>query len=75
MRTHGSISREFKVEAVRMITEQVLSATEVARDLDIHRNMLRKRKQQLTAEDLQLSPGSGLRLFSWNLFAKKRLCK
>ena len=59
MRTRRSFSREFKVEAVRMIAEQGQSATEVARDLGIHPNMLRKWKQQLAAKPEQAFPGNG----------------
>ena len=36
-------SREFKIQAVKMIQEQGLSVAEVARDLGIHQNVLRVR--------------------------------
>jgi len=41
-------TREFKIQAVKMITEQGLSASEVGRDLDINPNMLRRWKTELT---------------------------
>ena len=41
MATRRGFSREFKLEAVRMVIEQGLSVAEVARDLDIHANLLR----------------------------------
>jgi transposase len=35
-------TREFKVEAVRLVNEQGLTVAQVARDLDLHENVLRK---------------------------------
>jgi transposase len=35
-------SREFKVEAVRLVRERGVSAAQAARDLDVHENVLRK---------------------------------
>ena len=52
-------SCEFKLEAVRMVTEQGLSLREVATDLGIDRTMLRRWKQQLEAEGEQAFPGNG----------------
>ena len=43
-------TREFKVEAVSLVTRQGLSFTEVARRLEIGQNLLRKWKEQLAAE-------------------------
>ena len=59
MATRRSFSQEFKVEAVRMITDQGLSVNEVARDLDIHPNMLRKWKRQLSTDNDQAFSGNG----------------
>ena len=36
-------SRQFKVDAVRLVTEQGYRVTEVARNLGIHPNMLTRR--------------------------------
>ena len=35
-------SREFKVEAVRLVRKRGVSAAQAARDLDVHENALRK---------------------------------
>ena len=35
-------SREFKLEAVKLVRERGLSAAQAARDLDVHENVLRK---------------------------------
>ena len=36
-----SFSREFKLEAVRLVRERRVSIAQAARDLDLHQNMLR----------------------------------
>ena len=36
-----SFSREFKLEAVRLVRERGVSVAQAARDLDLHQNMLR----------------------------------
>jgi len=35
-------SREFKIEAVKLVRERGVSAAQAARDLDVHENVLRK---------------------------------
>jgi transposase len=35
-------SREFKVEAVRLVQERGVSVAQAVRDLDLHENMLRQ---------------------------------
>ena len=52
-------SLEFKLEAVKMITEQGLSIREVAMDLGIDRSMLRRWKQKFEKEGLYACPGQG----------------
>jgi transposase len=37
-----SFSREFKLEAVRLVRERGVAVAQAARDLDLHENMLRK---------------------------------
>ena len=37
-----SFSREFKVEAVRLVRERSVSVAQASRDLDVHENLLRK---------------------------------
>src|SRR4029077_12217588 len=48
-----SFSREFKVEAVKLVTEKKQSIAEAARSLGIHENQLRTWKKALEME----SPG------------------
>ncbi len=52
-------SAEFKVEAVRMVTEKGLSVARVARDLGIDRSLLTKWKRELTADPDHAFPGKG----------------
>ena len=35
-------SREFKIEAVRMVRERGVSVAQASRDIDVHENVLRK---------------------------------
>lgn len=68
MRTRGrrrKYDREFKLEAVRLVTEGGRKATEVGRDLGIHPNLLYSWKGQLAenqdhaAKVLRTFPGQG----------------
>ena len=52
-------SREFKVEAVKMITEQGLSAAEVARDLGVNPSVVQNWKRKFADEGDQAFPGNG----------------
>ena len=52
-------SAEFKVEAVRMVTEKGLSVAQVARDLGIERSLLTKWRRDLTADPDHAFPGKG----------------
>ena len=56
-----SFSREFKEEAVRMITESGHSLVQVGRDLDIRPDMLRRWRRQLQEDPEQAFPGVGQR--------------
>ena len=57
-------SAEFKRDAVRMMTEGQQSASQVARTLGIHSNLLRKWKRQLAlAEETQAAGRSGYEAF------------
>ena len=44
-------SREFKLEAVRLVRERGVSVAQAARDLDLHQNMLRNRGRPREARD------------------------
>jgi transposase len=54
-----SFSREFKVEAVRLVRDRGVSVAQAARDLDIHENVLRKWMKQLADDPLDAFPGHG----------------
>ena len=52
-------SREFKVQAVKMVTEEGLSDSEVARDLGVSATVIRNWKRKLAEEGEQAFPGNG----------------
>jgi len=51
--------RAFKVEAVRLVTEERRKVTEVARDLEINPNQLHRWKRKLAEEGQLAIPGKG----------------
>jgi transposase len=51
--------REFKIEAVRLIKERVVSVAQASRDLDVHQNVLRKWERDLASDPAQAFPGHG----------------
>lgn len=53
-------SREFKIEAVRMVTEGGHRQSVVARDLGIRPDLLRRWRRQLEADPVHAFPGEGL---------------
>ena len=56
-----SFTREFKIQAVKLITEQGYSYAEAARQLGVRDNQLRLWKKQLDTEPQQAFPGRGHR--------------
>ena len=52
-------SREFKVEAVRLVLERGVSAAQAARDLGIHINVLRNWVREQRADPTYAFPGNG----------------
>ena len=56
-----SFSREFKLEAVRMVTEGGHSLAQVGRDLDIRPDILRRWRRQFEQDPEQAFPGVGQR--------------
>jgi transposase len=52
-------TREFKVEAVKLVTEKGYSVAEAARSLGIHEALLRSWKQALEDQGDQAFPGNG----------------
>ncbi len=54
-----SYSREFKLEAVKLVRERGVSVAQAARDLDLHENMLRKWVKDFVSDPAQAFPGQG----------------
>ncbi len=52
-------SKQFKIDAVKLVTKQGYKVSETARSLGIDEGILRQRKKQLTNEDAQAFPGNG----------------
>ncbi len=52
-------SREFKLEAVRLVREQDVSVAQAARDLGLHENVLRKWVRLYEADPVNAFPGQG----------------
>jgi transposase len=52
-------SREFKLEAVKLVRERGVSYAQAARDLDVNVNMLRRWAKELGSDPKQAFPGLG----------------
>ena len=52
-------SREFKLEAVRLVKDRGVTVVQAARDLDLHENVLRKWMRDLSADPQHAFPGHG----------------
>lgn len=52
-------SREFKVEAVKLVRERGVSVAQAGRDLDVHENVLRKWVKEFGSDPVQAFPGHG----------------
>ena len=52
-------SREFEVEAVKLVRERGVSVAQAARDLDVHENVLRKWVREFGSDPVQAFPGHG----------------
>ena len=59
MATRRTYSREFKVEAVRLVVERRVSIAQAARELDVHVNVLRGWVRQHRANPTHAFPGVG----------------
>jgi len=57
--TRRRFSREFKLEAVRLVRDQNLSIGQAARDLDLHENVLRKWVKDFKDDPAHAFPGHG----------------
>ena len=54
-----SFTREFKVEAVRLVRERGVTIAQAARDLDVHENVIRKWVKDFETDPGQAFPGHG----------------
>jgi len=50
-------TREFKVEAVKLVRERGVSVRQAARDLNVHENVLRKWMKEIGADPQHAFPG------------------
>jgi transposase len=60
MGTRRQFSREFKLEAVRLVKDRGVSVAQAARDLDVHENVLRKWMRELAGDARYAFPGKGV---------------
>lgn len=60
MGSRRQFSREFKVEAVKLVTERGVSVRQTARDLDIGETVLRRWMRELAGDPQQAFPGQGV---------------
>lgn len=61
MRRRQVFSREFKLEAIRLLEEGKKPAADIARELGIRRNQLYKWKEQRDKQGAAVFPGPGKR--------------
>lgn len=52
-------TREFKIEAVRLVRDRGVSIARASRDLDVHENVLRKWAKDFASDPAQAFPGHG----------------
>jgi transposase len=52
-------TREFKVEAVKLVRERGVAVNQAARDLNVHENVLRKWVKDFASDPQQAFPGHG----------------
>ena len=57
--TRRKFSREFKIEAVRLVTDRGVAVAQAARDLDVAESVLRRWMRELTATPATAFPGNG----------------
>jgi transposase len=54
-----SFTREFKLEAVKLVKERRVTVAQASRDLGVHGNMLRKWLRDFERDPQQAFPGQG----------------
>ena len=59
MERRRTFSREFKLEAVKLVTERGVSVAPAAKDLGVHENVLRKWVRELREVPQEAFPGNG----------------
>jgi transposase len=52
-------SREFKIEAVRLVRERGVSVAQASRDIAVHENVVRKWVREIGTDPKQAFPGHG----------------
>ena len=62
MKDRKSYTREFKLEAVRLLDESDQPITDIARQLGVRRNLLYKWRETLSEKGEASFPGSGRKL-------------
>jgi len=60
MGTRRQFSREFKLEAVKLVKERGVAVAQAARDLEVHENVLRKWIRDVAADPQHAFPGQGV---------------
>lgn len=59
METRRRFSREFKIEAVKLVKERGVGIAQASRDLDIGANVLRRWVKELSVDAEHAFPGGG----------------
>ncbi len=57
--TRRKFGSEFKIEAVKLVTERGVSVAQAARDLDLAESVLRRWMRELAAAPMTAFPGNG----------------
>ena len=57
--TRRKFSKEFKVEAVRLVQDRGVTISQAARDLDVGETVLRRWVRELTTDPVDAFPGLG----------------
>lgn len=60
MTTRRQFSRDFKVDAVKHVTERGVDVSQATRDLDVGETVLRRWMRELTQDPQQAFPGKGV---------------
>ena len=56
---HKQYSKQFKIDAIKLVTEEGYKVAEAARNLGIHHASLRRWKKQLENDGTEAFPGKG----------------